>query len=72
MGCDGDCKCGEKKDKVEFDRLAELKKFISSDSVALKLAAILPNDDKTILQFSGWSINLYKDGKWIVTDTSGG
>ena len=70
MGCDGDCTCGEK--KVEFDRLAELKKFIPSDSVALTLAAISSNDDKTILQFSGWSINLYKDGTWIVTDTSGG
>ena len=27
---------------------------------------------ETVLQFNGWSINLYADGNWIVTDTSGG
>ena len=68
MGCDGDCKCGDKKEGT-FDRLAELEKFIPED---LEIAAIDYTTNAVILQFCGWAIKLYGDGKWIVTDTSGG
>ena len=33
---------------------------------------ILHNKDQVILQFYGWSINLYDDGTWIWTATDGG
>jgi hypothetical protein len=33
---------------------------------------VLSNKDVIILQFGGWSINLYPDGKWIWEDTTGG
>jgi hypothetical protein len=33
---------------------------------------ILHNDNLIILQFKGWSINLYDDGTYIWEDTSGG
>ena len=71
MSCDGDCKCGEKENttKKEFDRLAELKKFIPED---LEIDAIDYTANAVILQFCGWAIKLYDDGVWIVTDTSGG
>ena len=34
--------------------------------------AITHNPDKVLLQFSGWSINLYRDGSYAVEITEGG
>jgi len=38
----------------------------------ITLIPILHNKDQVILQFYGWSINLYDDGTWIWTATDGG
>ena len=81
MGCDGDgnCKCGEKKDKVGFDSLAELERFMKDDLIIDKTMVKLPkawvrtNELGAIkLQFCGWAISLNANGTWFVEDTRGG
>ena len=77
-GCAGDCKC--KEEKKEFDRLAELDRFLEGNTMhkpfnnvdMLVSPIVRKAETGTVLQFGGWAINLYKDGTWIVTDTSGG
>lgn len=81
MGCDGECAC---KKEQSFDRLAELRGMMGSglipsthDSDVSYLSSsasptVRDREGYTIIQFSGFAINLYADGKWIVTDTSGG
>ena len=56
--------------KPTFNKLTELNNFILNADQDFN--PIMNNKDVTILQFNGWAIQLYKDGKWIVTDTSGG
>lgn len=38
----------------------------------LEVSAILHNKNQIILQFCGWSINLYEDGTYEWEDTTGG
>lgn len=33
---------------------------------------VLHDEKVIILQFGGWAINLYPDGRWIWEDTTGG
>lgn len=33
---------------------------------------IIHNDDYVVLQYCGWSLNLYEDGTWIIDFTEGG
>ena len=79
--CDGVCKCKEeKKEEVTFDRLAELDRFLDGNTIRkqfndvdmLVSPIVRKGKGETVLQFSGWAIQLYSDGTWIVTDTSGG
>ena len=78
MGCDGNCDCKDKKEKVTFSKIAELGKFIDSSAVVdgdtkeLPSPIIRESNGCTAIQFDGWAIYLYDDGGWIVTDTSGG
>ena len=81
MGCDGDCKCGDKESKEgTFDRLAELERFMEGDLTIEDRMPKLPKpwiirsglEKATKLQFCGWAISLNSNGTWYVEDTSGG
>jgi hypothetical protein len=50
----------------DFD---DVKKWLADTP---KCAPIVHNDQVIILQFSGWSVNLYADGSYAVEVTEGG
>ena len=84
MSCAEKCDCsdkGSKSSEITFDRLAALKVMMEGDLVQqtdnakisrLPSPIVIDRDNWIALQFAGWAIEFHTDGKWLVTDTSGG
>lgn len=72
--CNEDQRAKARRDEQRFDTL---KDNIDEDTKDIPVADIVPipilhNADLIILQYSGWSINLYPDGTYWVQVTEGG
>jgi hypothetical protein len=46
-----------------------MRKILNKIGREISFIPITHNDDVVFLQFCGWSINLYKDGTWMIEDT---
>jgi hypothetical protein len=58
-------------------RFEQMRDDIRQESIGVRVCDAVPipilhNDDLIILQYSGWSINLYPDGTYWVQVTEGG
>jgi hypothetical protein len=52
----------------------EIEEFVMNNpyKIIATVIPILHNEGKIILQFNGWSVNLYENGTWIWETTDGG
>ena len=61
-----------------MDNLDNIKEFLRQEPTLpgmyedVSMLPILHNENEVILLFSGWSINLFRDGSWFWEATDGG